>query len=326
MSKSDLTCWFVAAFIACCSCMSSAQSPAGEKIEFASKSGGKSTTVVGYLSLPENSARPVPAMVLISGSGGVGPREARYTKEFNKIGIAAFTVDSFAPRGIASTVQDQARLTSSEMVADAYGALEKLSSDPRIDRRHIGIIGASKGGAVVMKTAIRSVAASFDLPDNLRFAAHVALAPACDSQYRTPLTTGAPILMLLASNDDWTGIEYCLRYAEIMKKAGANIEWTVYPDAEHDFDGPDGRTHFRAEKAQNFSKCLVYIQDDGSMTDAATGEVIDSPRKYVDVMSKHCMTIGASAGTNPAVKEKSLADIRVFLKDNLLTAPRQKSR
>lgn len=66
-------------------------------------------------SAPAGADRPVPAMILVHGSGGSGEREARYTADYNKMGIAVFAVDSFAPRGIASTTVDQARAELFEM-------------------------------------------------------------------------------------------------------------------------------------------------------------------------------------------------------------------
>jgi dienelactone hydrolase len=309
------------ALIVCaCACgAAGAQGFPGEKIEFASELRGKQETVVGYLSLPPNADRPVPAMILIHGSGGIGEREMRYTAEYNKLGIAVFAVDSFAPRGVASTVEDQSRVSGSQMVSDAFGALKLLRANPRIDGNRIGVQGGSKGGTVAIDTSLRQFARARKLPEDFKFAVHIPLYPACVTQYRTPAPTGAPMLVLLGARDDYVGTGNCLAYVEAMKKNGAsNIKVIVYPNAEHDFDAKDGQRHYWLRSAQNYSKCLAYVEDDGKVVYAKTGEALDSPRKYYEVMAKDCMTRGASIATNDAAKAQSLEDIRDFLAQTLL--------
>ena len=308
-----------ALLICACACgVAGAQMFPGEKIEFVSELRGKQETVFGYLSLPQNADGPVPAMVLVHGSGGIGDRELRYTAEYNKMGIAAFAIDSFAPRGVASTVEDQSRVGGSQMVSDAFGALKLLRANPRIDGNRIGIQGGSKGGTVALDTAIKQVALARGLPAEVKFALHVPLYPACVTQYRAPATTGVPILVLLGARDDYVGTESCQNYAQAMKTAGADIRVIVYSNAEHGFDGKDGQTHFWIRSAQNYSKCVAYIENDGKGVYSKTGEVLDSPRRYFEVMAKDCMTRGASIATDPAAKAKSLEDIRDFLTRSLL--------
>ena len=306
------------ALIVCVLAAAGAHAFPGEKIEFASELRGKQETVFGYLSLPQNAQGPVPAMVLVHGSAGLGERELRYVAEYNKLGIAVFALDSFAPRGVGSSFEDQSRVSTSQMVSDAFGALKLLRADPRIDANRIGIQGGSKGGTVAMDTSLKQVAHARRLPEDLRFAAHVALYPGCVLQYRTPAPTGAPLLVLLGARDDFVGTESCLAYAGAMKKNGAAVKVIVYPNAEHDFDAKDGQQHYWLRTAQNFSKCRAYIEDDGRVVYPKTGELIDSPRRYYEIMSKDCMTLGASVATDPAAKAQSLEDIRAFLAQTLL--------
>ncbi len=288
-----------------------------QKVDFVSTSAGKQEMVYGYLTLPQRVDKPVPAMVLIHGSSGLSERETRYAREFGEMGIATFAVDSFVPRGVRSTVEDQTRVSGSTMVSDAFGALKLLRDNPLIDKERIGIMGASKGGTVAIDTAMRQVAAARRLPDDLKFAAHIALYPGCTYQYRNPATRGAPILMLLGGQDKYVGSEMCLLYADAIKKAGGNVDAIVYPAAAHSFDGADWQSYFFKD-ALNYSKCLLYVEENGSVTYAKTGEVIDNPKKAFNVMWKECVTKGASGGTDPEAKKKSLEDIRDFLNRTLL--------
>ena len=295
-----------------------AQGFPGEKIEFTSEWRGKQETVYGYLTLPPDTGKPVPAMVLIHGSAGLGEREQRYAAEYSKMGIATFAVDSFGPRGVASTDEDQSRVSGSQMLSDAFAALKLLRANPRIDPDRIGVQGGSKGGTVAVDSAIKQSLRVRKLPEGVLFAVHVPLYPSCSVQYRHPQPTGAPMLMLMGEKDDYVGTENCTAYAEVMKKAGADIRIVVYPGAEHDFDAKDGQRHYWVRNAQNFSKCLAYIEDDGKVVYARTGELLDTPRKYFEVMGKDCMTRGASIATDAAAKAKSLEDIREFLARTLL--------
>jgi hypothetical protein len=42
-----------------------------------------------------------------------------WSRELNQLGIATFAIDSFAARGLVSTVMDQSQLGRLNMVADA---------------------------------------------------------------------------------------------------------------------------------------------------------------------------------------------------------------
>jgi len=62
----------------------------------------------------------LPAIVLIHGSAGVSGYIGDWEQFLNGLGVATFTSDSFAGRGIASTIDDQDRLGRLAMIVDAY--------------------------------------------------------------------------------------------------------------------------------------------------------------------------------------------------------------
>ena len=74
-------------------------------------------------------------MILIHGSGGISAATDRWAQELNSVGIAAFILDSFTGRGIINTNSDQSQLDSIAMMHDAFAALGKLATHPRIDPR-----------------------------------------------------------------------------------------------------------------------------------------------------------------------------------------------
>ena len=68
---------------------------------------GKAAVIAAELRLPQGASGRLPAVVLMHGSGGAGPREEFWSKAFNEMGIASFLVDSFSGRGLTSVSANQ---------------------------------------------------------------------------------------------------------------------------------------------------------------------------------------------------------------------------
>ena len=138
---------------------------------------GAETTGLGHLTFPaQNSEAPLPAMVILPGSGGIKPgREHEYAAFLNKEGFAAFVVEYYAPRGLNDETNYLIRtgsVTEYDLIADAYSALTLLSTSPRIDGNRIGVVGFSYGGMatrLAMDDRIRLALA----PDHRGFASHI---------------------------------------------------------------------------------------------------------------------------------------------------------
>lgn len=223
----------------------------------------------GELYLPNGCGGRVPAIVVINSSAGVCDiRERFYASFFSERGIAALVVDSFGPRGVTNTIEDQSLVPDQLLEADAYEAFELLARDHRINADSIGIMGVSKGGLIALNTSLAVRRQWFHRPW-ADFAAHIALVPPAHMQQRNARTNGRPILLLLAERDDYTGVDAPIEYARRMAKAGnPRIRTIVYPDAHHAWEltGPVGFL----EKAENYSRCNFLVENDGSLTDTDT--------------------------------------------------------
>jgi dienelactone hydrolase len=254
-------------------------------------------------------------MVLAHGSGGIEKKDwERWVPLLNKMGVATFVVDSFAPRGIAWIVDDQSQLDQSANDADALAALNLLATDPRIDPARIGVIGFSRGGIVALETAVDRLRRGV-IRNDLKFAAHIAFYPGCTLRYwRTPSPlTGAPIMMALGELDNYTPARPCLAFADAMKAAGQDIEAHVYAGAQHDFDSTFTRlvTHSNGTSSRNCrDREIDPVTWEYHLLD--TGEKSKDLALFTNALGK-CVVTGVTTGGNPAAAVQAENDVRAFI-------------
>ena len=268
-------------------------------------------TISGVLSLPKGTAK-VPAMVLSHGSGGVSDaREERWADRLNDIGIAAFIVDSFNPRGITETANNQSQLSPAANVADALVALQLIATHPRIDPQRIGIMGFSRGGQAAIYTALEPIRRGV-IDGDLRFAVHVPFYPPCNTYYVSDKVSGAPIRFMLAGSDDYTPPAYCARYVDWFKSKGVAADSITYSDAYHGFDGA-GRVAF-VNSLQTGRNCDArYDFDRSELVRLDTNEVLRTGDQ-MGAYFRGCMSRGATVGASHHALQKSAADLAAYLK------------
>jgi dienelactone hydrolase len=274
------------------------------------------TLIWGTLHMPQNAQGKIPAMIISPGSAGVGPKDDRWVNAFNKMGIAAFVVDSFGGRGIANTMDDQTQLSPASNDADALFALKLLGADPRIDSKKIGQIGFSRGGGVALDMVMDSFRKGA-IDDDLRFAALIGFYPGCPEvwwEVPPPQLTGTPLMLALGEKDDYTPAKLCLNFVDRMRQDGQAVETHVYPDSYHGFDNP--RRYFkRFPNATTAQKCPQVMMDVQHVEyyRLLSGEKYPSI-KEVEAEIKTCVIRGVSAGANIQQGNQSELDVREFLK------------
>lgn len=275
----------------------------------------KPVAIWGTLDLPASGQGPYPAMVLAHGSGGIEVKDReRWVALLNKMGVATFVVDSFTPRGIARTIDDQGQLDQSANDADALAALALLAADPRIDPARIGVMGFSRGGTVALETAVDRFRRGV-VKNEVKFAAHIAFYPGCGLRYwRTPSPlTGAPIMMALGELDNYTPPRTCLAFAGAMKAAGQDVEVHVYAGAQHDFDSTFTRlvTHPNGTSGRD---CRDREIDPVSWTFHMldTGETFHDAAAFTRATG-NCTVKGVTTGGNPAAAAQAERDVKTFV-------------
>ena len=277
-------------------------------------------TVTGELTLPKNASGPVPAMVLLHGSGGLqGPSGANIKKwaaTLNGWGVATLMVDSFGPRGVAATFADQSKLSGYADVADGLAALKILGMDSRIDRDRIGVLGWSRGGTASLNTTLETLRRII-ITDDLKFAVHVVLYGAAELQNRDRATDKSPLLFFHGESDDYTPIGPAREFADWVQSQGNPVTFVSYPNTYHDFDVQGGFSGL-SKSTEVFIKCDMVV-------DVSIGRVIrlnhvNDPKTTPEAVRAYlgsCPGHGANYAFNPAARANAVEKVHDFLKQYL---------
>lgn len=267
--------------------------------------------IVADLFRPNRSGR-LPAAVIINSSGGVLPFvEMNYANVLASNGAVALVVDSFMPRGVRRTSDDQSRMAYSQSVADAAAAFQWLASQPFVDPARIFVMGMSKGAVVALDTAGEASRRLWGAADT-RFAAHVAIAPGCEFQNQDPRTTGAPIFFMLAELDNYTLVRPCLDYVDRIRGSGnSKVRLAIYPGVYHAFEWTGG---INEENNDTYIRCNYLRNERGWITDRATGRAVTPGTEAQAV--RQCMDKKpVNTGGDARVKAQAIADLLQFLRD-----------
>ncbi|MEQ8354017.1 MAG: dienelactone hydrolase family protein [Kiloniellaceae bacterium] len=274
------------------------------------------------------SGAPYPAIVLLHSSNGQGSQDWLYAKRLTAQGIAVLAVDSFSARDVSHTVRDQTLVSTASMLSDAYGALSRLSADPRIDPRRIGVMGFSKGGIAALYAAYRPVQRQA-APDGRRFALHIAYYPWCGLRLRQPETTGAPVLIQSGALDDLVPPERCAALIEASRgppDSGGGppaLRQIIHPQARHAFDHPLLALFDKIPiTAPSPAFCELQQRADGRFVETTGGQVVHADN--LNAVLAGCSRPG-HAGGNEAADAAAFAATLAFLEEaGFLTAPPRK--
>jgi dienelactone hydrolase len=229
-----------------------------------------------------------------------------WSRELGQLGVATFAVDSFAARGIVSTVIDQSQLARLNMVADAYRALELLAKHSRIDPNRVAVIGFSRGGQSALYSAMNRLYATLGPANNLRFAAHIAFYPDCMTTYLEDTdVSDKPIRILHGIIDDYNPIAPCRAYVERLTAAHRDIKLIEYPEAYRVFDAPAFRTPVILKGATTNRRCQLTEGNDHQIINRET----QKPFTYSDA----CVERDPTLAYNEAASTQARIFVRGFL-------------
>ncbi|HSC26923.1 MAG TPA: alpha/beta fold hydrolase [Vicinamibacterales bacterium] len=119
------------------------------------------------LRLPAAGSRPVPAVIILHGSGRVTAADLMGGpgRRLADMGLAVLAYDK---RGVGQSTGDYSTINAANSVAmfnllagDALAAVAVLGARPEIDARRIGLVGISQGGWIAPLAASRTTRVAF---------------------------------------------------------------------------------------------------------------------------------------------------------------------
>jgi dienelactone hydrolase len=277
-------------------------------------------TTAGTLYLPENAVGRIPAMVITPGSGGIMSNQTdRWKPLFLKMGLAVFIVDTLGSRAIGNTVSNQKVLSYAADISDSFRALKLLATDPRIDPQRIGQIGFSRGGAIAIETMLEPLRRATNPNDASKFAAHVAVYPACDETFwdsKNLPFTGAPIMFLIAGKDDAVAGKFCHAYADKLKAVLPKVVYNVYEGAHHDFDAVHPMHTWLPDGVNNLNCPGREIDlSNWSATNLSTTKRYATIEALEKDSGGYCGNKGYTVANNEGAAKRAEMDVRQFISD-----------
>ena len=227
--------------------------------------------VSGKLILPKE-GKNLPVVVTVHSSGGpsefTSPTQSwrnDFKNQLLKNNIGIFEIDNFTSRGTENVHKNQGKVSINAGEFDALIAYNVLDKHPRVDATKLGITGLSRGGTASYMVAEKKFSEAVIGKDKY-FLASLPMAPDCfNMRFENPAPTKTKLLFLLGGADDYTPARFCVRYAQRLKKAGADVDVIVKDGWHHDFytDTPAKKCN----QCVHFNKCELYVPDGWKIDD-----------------------------------------------------------
>jgi len=275
------------------------------------------TMIDGQLFLPADAGRASSSkhacVMIVPGSLGIAPSHVRHAQTLTKLGLAAFVLDPFGPRGITSTVTNQTLYSFAASAYDVLAALRVLAKHPRIDAARIGAQGHSRGGSAVLMAASERLAAPV-LGQEPRLRAVLAGYPWSGHQFLNPTVGRTIVHVMMGDRDGWCSPQQVQGHVQAIRLAGGTATMRLFAGAAHSFDRGTGVTNI-ADAAVSPGAPTAYLADDGAFIHPISGEA------NTELMDRDLMVYGlkagygvkgATLGSNPGEAEAFRADMCAF--------------
>jgi dienelactone hydrolase len=233
---------------------------------------GKPVTVTGEFRIAQGAGQ-LPVVILIHGSGGVGPNIESWARDLNAMGVSTFALDGFTGRGLTSVVMDQSSLGRLAFTLDAYRMLKILAKHPRVDPARIALMGFSRGGQGVLSASLKRFHQTWN-KSGAAFAAYIPFYPDCATSYLSDTdVVERPIRIFHGTPDDYNPVSSCKLYIERLRAAGRDVQLTEYPNAQHYFDNPLlTLAPFEVKGAQTVRNCQIAEEPKGVLINSVSKE------------------------------------------------------
>ena len=272
---------------------------------------GRPTVIAGTLRIAQGTGR-LPLVVIVQGSGGHNTNTDVWDRQFEAMGISTFEMDSFAGRGIVSTVVDQSQLGRLNMILDIYRSLAVLAAHPRVDPNRIAVIGFSRGGQASLYASVKRFQKMWN-PGGVDPAAYIALYPVCNTTYiGDDEVSDHPIRMFHGQSDDYVRIGPCRSYFERLRATAKDVGMIEYPDTWHAFDFPNLPSIPTVVQNAQTTQCTLREGPQGAIINADT----QKPFAYDDSCVGRSPHIAYSAASTHATEQDVKALLRSVFRLN----------
>lgn len=280
--------------------------------------GAVKQTSGGTLVLPENAGtdNPVPAMVILHGSGGDWTgRSVNLAMFLARHGIAGLAVDTFTARNLRSTDDYLERLEKAPIytqIADALSALQYLQDHPAIDNEKIGVTGFSLGAGATLFTMFEPVIENVLGEDGPRFSAYAMYYGGCMVDFDDYRVEGSPLLIMMGGADESMSIAGCEKFQKRLQKLGVEVDLVVYETAAHAWDNPYPQ-EFK-EGAWVTRDCVMKWTKNGRIREMTSGYSMDNGFSAFMALSQCAHNDGYTMGYNAEAMQRSGQDLLRFLR------------
>lgn len=259
---------------------------------------GRPTTIAGVLRVAQGTGR-LPLAVLVPGSGGANMGTDVWHRQFEAMGISTFMLDSFAGRGIVSTIVDQSQLGRLNGILDLYRALDLLAVHPRVDPNRIAVMGFSRGAQTTLYSSLKRFQRMWD-SSGIDPAAYIALYPPCVTTYIDDTdVSDHPIRMFHGISDDYVEIGPCRAYYASLKGTAKDVQMTEFADTWHAYDFPFLPSTPTVVKDAETTHCVLKEGPIGTIINTAT----QKPFTYADKCVGRNPHVAYSATSTRATEE-----------------------
>ena len=256
--------------------------------------------------MPDDLDQPLPVIVMQHGLGS--PK--KYGKwldialpAYLSAGFAVAMNDSYSAR----KMQHPKRLSFSARVLDNIMLFNELVKDRRFDRENINIQGFSYGGMVAYHMAY----VAYQPLLNGTWNSHLSMYGACDVILEDNQMTGAPVLMYLASGEDYQSNDDCSRYKEQI----GGFEIYVLEGSFHGF-ALDHDVEY-GEDSGSFINCDTGPQNTISKDGTWKYNKKTWSGSYADIIAgiwNDCRSFGSTTGGSRETRIQAAADSITFFK------------
>lgn len=274
--------------------------------------GCEPVAIDGKLFVPDADA-PLPTVVIVPGSLGVGPNHEMHAETLVGEGFAVFVLDPFGARAVTSTVANQTYYSFAASAIDVLATLRMLQQRPELDPNRIAGQGHSRGGAAVTIASCRRFADAVAGSD-IGLAAAYAVYPWCGHQFVDPAIGATRVRAIIGELDEWCSVQQVQAQIHAMAAAGGDATVRVVPGAHHSFDRHEA-VHTIEEASVTPTAPTVMLADDGAMIDADSGvadpDMVDRDA-FVRAIDAGFGRRGAAIGSQGDQPDLFLADMLAF--------------